>query len=212
MEKAGSTSKLLVHFPPQLWLGNISKHFPFLQIHIKAFVPISQDPFVGASMVQLDGEESKKVLEYLKTQKSLLNYSIFEESAFSLIINSQTRDPLLLRSIVKNAILVSLPVKVYEGKAEFVINGNRGDINGFIESLEDKGVKVEILQIGGYSGNPVEKQLTPKQYKVYQQARTMGYYDSPRRINLTSLADELHLAKSSLSSMLQRIHKRLLGN
>ena len=135
-----------------------------------------------------------------------------ERSHDSVILSARTQDNLLLRAIVKNFILVKLPVKVYEGKAEFVINGTRSNIDNFIKMLSEKGIKTEIMNLSQFSGDLKNIWLTTKQYIVYQEARKQGYYDHPRKLTLTKLADNLGMAKSSLSAMLQRIHNVLLGN
>jgi len=47
--------------------------------------------------------------------------------------------------------------------------------------------------------------LTPRQREVFEAASREGYWDVPRRINLTELAGLLSIAKSTLSNQLQRI-------
>ena len=47
--------------------------------------------------------------------------------------------------------------------------------------------------------------LTPRQREVFEVASREGYWDVPRRINLTELAGLLNVAKSTLSNQLQRI-------
>lgn len=109
-------------------------------------------------------------------------------------------------------ILVNLPVLVSNGIAEFNISSSRRNIDNFIKDLELHGLKVELKRLGNYSENLIEQILTPRQFEIYLHVKDKGYYDTPRQITLSELANELHLAKSSLSSMLQRIHSKLLGN
>ncbi|MHA1585196.1 MAG: helix-turn-helix domain-containing protein [Promethearchaeota archaeon] len=212
VKQIGSTSKLIIHYPPKLWLGNISKKFPNLKIEITAFVPININPFIGNSMIRIIGIHLDDVLKKLEQQPSLISYSIMKRNPTELTLNTRTKDNFLLKSIVKNGILVQLPVKVIEGTAEFIIDGGRSQIDNFITDLNSKGIKVDIINLTCYTTNIVKAQLTPKQYQIYQSAKKAGYYDTPRKITLTELAAELNLAKSSLSGMLQRIHKKLLGN
>ena len=209
---SASTSKVIIQFPHKLWLGNISKKYKYANILITAFVPISHNPFIGNSMITIRCDKIEALLSDLEFQPSLLSYSIMERTKDTITLSTRTKDNLLLRSIVKNFILVKLPVKVYEGKAEFVINGSREDIDQFIEDLSQRGMEVQIMNLGKYSDNLKNIWLTTKQYKVYQEARKQGYYDHPRKITLTNLAGSLGMAKSSLSTMLQRIHNVLLGN
>ena len=210
--QAASTSNLIIHYPKQLWLGLLSKDFPHASIQITAFVPIEHDPFVGNSMISIRSVNVQDVIEKLETYPSLISYSVMEKQQDTLIISAHTKDNLLLRAIVKNGLLVHLPVKVSEGTADFIINGSRGGIDNFISDLNQKGIQVDIKSLGHFTNDIINHQLTTKQHQVYFAARKAGYYDKPRKITLTGLAEQLGMAKSSLSTMLQRIHNALLGN
>lgn len=210
--QTASTSQLIIHYPSKLWLGQLSKDFPHANIQITAFVPIKQDPFVGNSMITIRSVEIEKILSQMEKYPSLLSYSIMEQSGNTLVLSTRTKDDLLLRAIVKNTVLIQLPVKVLKGTAEFIINGSRTNIDDFISDLNSKGIQVDIKNLGHFSEDLLDLKLTTRQFEVYQEAKKHGYYDNPRRINLTNLAEKLGIAKSSLSGMLQRIHNALLGN
>ncbi|MCF2139366.1 MAG: helix-turn-helix domain-containing protein [Candidatus Lokiarchaeota archaeon] len=211
MANWSAKSKVLISFPSKLWLHR-TKKYPYLQFTIKAFVPISHDPFVGNSLVSIQGTNPETFISELDDHPSLISYSIMEKKKNLIIINTHTKDPFLLRAIVKNMILVNLPVLVSNGIAEFNISSSRRNIDNFIKDLELHGLKVELKRLGNYSENLIEQILTPRQFEIYLHVKDKGYYDTPRQITLSELANELHLAKSSLSSMLQRIHSKLLGN
>ena len=132
---------------------------------------------------------------------------------FRSTINTQTKDQYLLETIVKYHIIIKFPVPVEDGIATFQINSTRENVDAFIEALNTKGIKTELKSVGGYTNEDVDgRELTPRQQEIYKLAKESGYYDSPRRISLTELADQIGMAKSSLSSLLQRIHKKLLGS
>ncbi|MHA1341426.1 MAG: helix-turn-helix domain-containing protein [Promethearchaeota archaeon] len=71
---------------------------------------------------------------------------------------------------------------------------------------------VEVRSIGKYKDDFLKDLLTARQLEIYLKAKEAGYYDSPRKITLTELAEKIGMAKSSISSILQRIHKKLLGS
>lgn len=210
--QTASTSNLIIHFPPQLWLGQLSKDFPHANIQITAFVPIEQEPFIGNSMICIRSSQITEIMAHLENYPSLLSFSVMERDHHTLILSTRTKDNLLLRSIVKNGILVSLPVEVTSGTAKFIVNGGRSNIDQFISDLTSRGLTVDIRSLGHFSDDPISLKLTAKQHQIYLEAKEAGYYDNPRKISLTKLAEKLGVAKSSLSSMLQRIHNALLGN
>jgi predicted DNA binding protein len=53
--------------------------------------------------------------------------------------------------------------------------------------------------------------LTVRQREVFEIASREGYWDVPRRINLTELAGLLEVAKSTLSNQLQRIESAVFS-
>lgn len=54
--------------------------------------------------------------------------------------------------------------------------------------------------------------LTARQREVLSAAISHGYYDNPRSCSLTELADELGIAKSTCSGILQRLEARVMQN
>jgi predicted DNA binding protein len=212
MKEAGTRCLLEIKFPEKLWLGHISKLFPYHQIDIRSFIPISQDPFIGNSLITISGKEIDDILKRLDSYNTLLRYDIMDKSPIHLSLKAETKDQLLLRSIVKNSILVEFPIQIIKGNAKMRVMATRENVDHFVEDLAGHGIHTEITSIGQYSESPVSQILTDRQYFIYQKAKESGYYDSPRKITLTELASSLEMAKSSLSSMLQRIHKNLLGN
>ena len=212
MEKAGSSSTLILNLPDKLWLGKLSREFPYFYFQISSFMPINQEPAIGNSLIKITGRNPKRLLEKIKSHPSLVSLQLLEDNPTSITIETQTKDQFLLRSMVKNRILVKLPVIVESGNAVFNIIATRNNIDEFVQDLTTKkGIQVKIKKLGNYTDDFLELNLTERQYFIYKKAKESGFYDSPRKINLTELAKELNLAKSSLSSILQRIHKKLLG-
>lgn len=212
VDTAGSTSKLYIHMPDRLWLGEISRKFPHYGFTILSFIPISQDPFIGNSLIKITGTPLAPVLIALDQHPSLQGYFVMEENPTQITLNIQTKDNYLLQALVKNHILVKLPVEVDKGIAIFNVHSSRENIDQFIADLNTKGIHVDLKILGAYSADTTDDELTARQLEVYKKAKELGFYDSPRRITLTELAAELHMAKSSLSALLQRVHKKLLGS
>lgn len=54
--------------------------------------------------------------------------------------------------------------------------------------------------------------LTPRQRETLVEALQRGFYDVPRNVNMTELADTLEITQQSLSSRLRRAHAMLVQN
>ena len=208
----GSKAKIEIRIPSdKLWLGAVSKKYPSFQFLITAFTPISQDPFIGNSLISINGFQTMPVLEDIRKHPSLKEFRILEETSCCLTIETKTFDPYLLHSIIKSCIFVNLPVQIKEGIATFEVSGSRDNINEFLELLEQKNIPVELKEIGEFSHN-ADYLLTPRQQEIFDSAKNSGFFEVPRKINLTSLAESLGMAKSTLSTMMQRIYAKLLGS
>ena len=209
----GSKAIVQITMPEKLWLGAISRLNPSFEFRITAFVPISQDPFIGNSLVSITGFQPKahQIVESIQAHPSIKEIQILKESTCAVDLESRTLDPYLLQSIVRSCVLVNLPVIIQDGFAKFEISGSRENINEFLEILESKKIKSELKEIGEFTQN-TDYLLTPRQQQIFDTAKKSGYFESPRKINLSSLADNLGMAKSTLSSMMQRIYAKLLGN
>ncbi len=212
MESIGTTSIIRITFPEKLWLGQLSRQFPNFQFEIKSFIPISQDPIIGNNLVTITGTNPSQILVNLQNHPSLVSYFVLEESLTQMTLNTQTKDQFLLKAIIKNYILIKFPVKIDNGQADFTVTSSRENIDQFMQDLNEVGIEADLKSIGHYTEDENETILTPRQNDVYRQAREAGYYDTPRRITLSELADQLKISKSTLSTMLQRVHKKLLGN
>ena len=57
-------------------------------------------------------------------------------------------------------------------------------------------------------GTLLQGYLTRKQKKILEVAIKEGYFEIPRRITLTDLADKLEMHKSSLSGIIRRIQEK----
>ena len=121
-----------------------------------------------------------------------------------MTLNTQTKNQFLLKAIIKNYILIKFPVKIDNGQADFTVTSSRENIDQFMQDLNEVGIEADLKSIGHYTEDENETILTPRQNDVYRQAREAGYYDTPRRITLSELADQLKISKSTLSTMLQR--------
>jgi predicted DNA binding protein len=209
---SGSTSKILIHMPDKLWLGELSRLFPQYRFEITAFIPIRQEPFVGNSLVKITGVNPSQILLRLDHHPSIRAYFVMDQSPTQLTVNTQTEDNFLLQALIRNHILVRLPVLIDNGTAVFNINSSRENIDRFITELTSKGIKTELKILGNYTEDTNAEALTPRQLEIYKKARESGFYNAPRQISLTDLAIQLGIAKSSLSGILQRVHKKLLGS
>jgi len=79
-----------------------------------------------------------------------------------------------------------------------------------VSVLEDAGFKIRILEVSRYESRG--DILTEKQERALWFAITLGFYEWPRRITLTELAEKLGISASTLSELMRRGLRRVLRN
>jgi predicted DNA binding protein len=98
-------------------------------------------------------------------------------------------------------------LRIQSGVATLTVTTTDAALSDLSEALRDRGYgfEVEAVYDSVESGGP----LTDRQAEVLEAAVERGYYESPRGIELTELADELGVRKSTLSVTLRRAEGRL---
>jgi predicted DNA binding protein len=99
---------------------------------------------------------------------------------------------------------------VQDGKGTWEIISPRKKIDALCELFDDIGIIYSIASIGALKKEEGQLALTKRQELVLEKALALGYYELPRRITLTELAEKLNIAKSTLSGILRRISKKLV--
>ncbi len=107
------------------------------------------------------------------------------------------------------------PPVVFENDClTFNMVGTPEDFNLFISDAIEKGWGLEILSMGTY--NPeitaILDVLTPRQRNILIESYRLGYFDHPRKVNASDLADKMEVNKSTLLEHIHKAEKRLIGH
>ena len=76
----------------------------------------------------------------------------------------------------------------------------RQAVTALVDLLRTRGLAIELVAIRSAGAKGV---LTDRQHKVMDIAYRLGYYDLPKKVNLSQLAQKLGVSKSTLSEMLR---------
>jgi predicted DNA binding protein len=97
-----------------------------------------------------------------------------------------------------------------DGTAEWTLAFPDGrSLTRFLKRLEKDDISVDIRRLSKVLDR---KNLTPRQQQIIQHALDRGYFDYPRRIDLSNLAGELKVSKSTLGEILRRGEKKALSS
>ena len=84
---------------------------------------------------------------------------------------------------------------------------DEAELRETVKILRERGVKPQLTKL-----RKLEKvmAITPRQEEALAAAIAMGYYEYPRKLNLTKLAEKLSIAPTTLSEILRRAERKLI--
>ena len=83
----------------------------------------------------------------------------------------------------------------------------RSSVESVVSNLKGRGIAVELVAIKSVKGSGT---LTDRQARVLSLAYELGYFEFPKKINLSDLARKLGVSKSSLSETLRTAEEKIL--
>lgn len=108
-----------------------------------------------------------------------------------------------------NAVTVHYVELTPEGSASIFVQDSKEKIEKFLQSIPENVTHVRERKTQA----SVERvKLTARQLEVLALAVALGYYETPHKLNLRSLADKLHLSVGAVSELLRRGESLIITN
>ncbi len=191
--------RLIHKLPKGCWVGDLSRKYPNLEIKIYSL--INFDGFCTARAFIKDlGLEH---IRYIKNHENVYNIKTYKDSDYISTIKVLCNCP-LTEDFIKSGAIPTTPVNVSCGYAQWDAPLEDDiDIIELMSKLRRRGLTAMIRKAK-------DSELTKRQREVLIKAISEGYYDYPRRITLTQLANKLNMSKGALSEILRRIESKII--
>lgn len=182
-----------VRLPEGHWAGDVTREHPSATLRIEQHMPLSR------------GKGTARCWSSEPLDATVANHSGIEEcnslndGRFSVTISAGGGG--FLRPLVDLEVVPRTPFEVRDGWVEWTVEGSREQMRSLVNRFRSDEIPYRLLSTRSIS----TRLLTVRQRQVFEVASREGYWDVPRRINLTELAGLLDIAKSTLSNQLQRI-------
>lgn len=196
-----------IRVPESKWLFEMNKEYNQLTFNILSKYLI--DDNLGSTLFEIKGYRLKDFIEKFKNKMSPSFFQILHQGDNFLLLNVKTKDPWILNALVKTELLFLYPLKIFNGVIKVTAVAERKKVDHFLSELEQKDIKFKIIRIGQYQQ---ERLLSVRQSKLLEILYQNGYYEVPRKISLTKLANKLKISPSALSESIRRLHKKIAGN
>lgn len=203
-----SINRLLIRIemPENHWSRELTNKYPNLLIQVEEKMIISDD--AGTYRVSIQGPKAPEALEFFEQREEVDLLSIFHESEKNIDVTLLIKNQTVLHRPLMNAMMIQqTPFMIKSGYANWSFACDNEGARRLRSELKKEDLTYKIL---AYGGKEQERLLTPRQRDIFDAAVWNGYYDKPRKMNLTTLAGELNMSKSSLCERLHIIEEVIM--
>jgi hypothetical protein len=106
-------------------------------------------------------------------------------------------------------VLIRYPRTIRNGTLSCEVIARTSQLRRAVDALSRAGNEPHLVSLHRDSLRSVRMALTPTQRNLFRQALALGYFEVPRRITLTRLAEKVSRSKSSVSTTLATVERKL---
>lgn len=200
--------KVRFEIPPGGLYYRVSRDFPEVVAEATATHLLPD----GRAMAELEvvGSQAQEAVKALSREPGVVSVSQLSTLGPTVRCQIIARAPpyVLLSSDLE--VLVRYPRIIQNGAFTIEVASRVTQIEKLLEGLRRLYPAVQILRFGRDRMRTCPPMLTPNQDALLHLALAAGYFDVPRRITLTGLAEKLGKSKSSVSRGLAVVEQKLV--
>lgn len=198
-------AKLAITVPEEIWIGDLSREYSEVRFKILTAFPKETG---GVALAEISDSDVLAVVEAMEQYDEVTNIDLLQQTDDSLLVQFETSDPILLLPVREAGTPLELPFTIHNGTVDWEITATRDRLSLLGDQLREFGITFDVKSVTRHI--ETTQLLTDKQTHLVQRAVEKGYYDTPRRITLTELAEDLGIAKSTCSETLHRAEEKII--
>ena len=194
--------------PEREWMGELSRRFAEVRFEVLSRLPLPRGGVLtDLRMAELPGtswlEEIRRLpgvidVHDLGSRTGLTHVRVVQRGGPFLSIFARLRVP------------PEYPYPLQAGVATLTFVARERTLRELLTELRSTSLSLSLVSIQPGPRWSEAGMLTPRQREVLRSAMGLGYFEVPRKISLTALADRLGVAKSTLSALLAVIERKVL--
>lgn len=196
---------LKIETPACSWCRHASTRHPKLALKVTSYY--ARPGGSALEVVEIEGRDWDAVVREIRELDTVDDVEVLESSEDGARVRIEARECALPAAIAASGIVPQLPFEIEQGCDKWLLLGPQPRAKEFYHDLTAAGQKVSVVFSGEYEP---EARLTPRQQEILSFALQEGYYDYPRRITMTRLAEKLGISKSTLSEMLMVVESEVM--
>ncbi len=195
----------------QSYIQTVPEAYPDMLVEVLSYLPV--DPDEVMMDLRLKGDvPMEEVLEKIRSSSEVRSLEVLGRGVqgVKLRVRSRFSNPSVIKTAIELKLLPDFPAYVKAGDVTTVVVSTAEAIRKLYRLMRERfpGTIIESIRSEGLDA--VRGSLTPHQVEIFQTAISSGYWDVPRRANLSDLAATLHVSKSTLSETLATVENKLL--
>jgi hypothetical protein len=198
--------KIEIHLHESSWLSRFSQRHPELLLEIHGARPTRRDHILADIEVLGAPNDWGPEISGLPGVAEVRHLTVPPEHGRYRVLYRQSRIQALVSEL---EVLVQYPQTVQNGVCSAEVVDMIGRIRRLVAALRASGYEARIVALRQQSLRSRRPNLTVAQREIFQQAVAAGYFDVPRQITLTRLAERLSRSKSSVSETLAVVERKL---
>jgi len=198
--------KLEVKIPDTVWLGRFTRDHPELALESTNLVALPCGDFLGE--FEIHGSSNDWTHE-IGRSPDVFEVENLEKAPESGKYRVRFHRSITAALAAQNEIIIRFPTTSKNGILGAELIARPSQMRRLVEALAKEGKEPRLVSLRRDSLRSVPLLLTPIQRALFRQALVSGYFEVPRRITLTQLAEKVSRNKSSVSRTLAIVERKL---
>ena len=191
--------RIEVRLPEGHWSGDVSRQRPEAVLRIEETMPLGR----GRGTAKISSSSNLK--EELSGHQGVDEVRDLGSNRYEVDIAPKGGG--YIKEIREAGVIPQSPFEVRDGWVDWTIECSAQKSRELVQLLREEGTPYRVVSTRATDS----RMLTTKQRLIYDSALNEGYWDTPRRITLSDLAELLGLSKSTLSVHLHKIEGIVLN-
>jgi predicted DNA binding protein len=196
---------LRVTVPEDVWVGDLTRRHPETTVRVLAAFA---DDETGVAFTEVEGPGVEAVLDGMRAEDAVVRVDVLQRRADAALVQFETTVPLLLKPVQASGVPLEMPFELADGELTWEVTAPHERLSELGTKLEEFGIPFTLDRLRQRIDDSTP--LTDRQAAVLERAVERGYYDTPRGCTLTELAEDLGVAKSTLSETLHRAEETVV--
>ena len=190
--------RIEVRLPDGHWAGEATRENPSSVLQIIETMPLSK----GRGTAQISTDEL--LLNQLDNLPGVENVNLLGKNKATVTIASGGGG--FIKALRVVGVVPRTPFEVIDGWADWTIECSSSQVKQLIGQIKTDEIPMRLKSTR--SNN--EKLLTIRQSQIFELAKRKGYWNIPREISITQLAELTGSSKSTISVMLHAIESKIV--